>query len=562
MKNKFLKLSLIVVLSGMAGAANAQTNFWHDDFDQFPVGANSASNSYGAVAFNFTSADYGHPLVMITNNLPDTLPGLEPSYTHTNNCAFTFITDPSIYPNALNFGLAMNQVPVIGGNTNASLRAYWLSFDMAVQGTNLSSIGGFVGPSIGIYGPNSGEYYGQGLQTNVPLSFFPASGTGYQHYNLPLASFGTANAALLVPTNSGFRFFFAAYMAGHSYPGTVEIDLANIYLTMSNPPPPPPPILTVLPAKPGLRIFAQDKTATYNQEGFSSMDNVLSWVGLAAPDWPVSYSIKIGDFDTVDNYTLYVQFLQNGSPGDPYGVYNGQNAFVWSITHQSSGFTTGVAWKTNAPQQGTTHVALPTTATTSTTGRGTWTLTFTNDLEGTVTMPDGSKTNFSLPDETVASRFANPLIIDFGTAPNSPAGYGQYIDLAGIIITNTGYYENDDFTMDSSLDTSLWNPGFSLNAGSVILVSTNTPYWVNWTVPDDGFGLGTKASLVGGTNVWFSPAYYGSGAGVANTTPTLMGQLHKWTLIPKAGLPTVEGTPGGTPSTTGFFQLLNPAPSQ
>ncbi len=79
--------------------------------------------------------------------------------------------------------------------------------------------------------------------------------------------------------------------------------------------------------------------------------------------------------------------------------------------------------------------------------------------------------------------------------------------------------------------TSLWNPGFSVdsynantgNAGSVFQISTNTPYWVNWTLPDSGYGLSTKASLNSGTNKWFTPNYYGSSVGATNTSPTRMG---------------------------------------
>src|SRR5450759_2571364 len=206
----------------------AQTIVWHDDFDQFPVGANSDDATYGAVAFNFTAAGYGHPLVMITNNLLDTLSG-DPSYTHTNNCAFLFDTDPVAWPNALNFGLRINRIAVVGGNTNTSLRAYTLNFDIAfLGGASISCIGGFVGPSIGIYGNNSGEYFGDGCQSNVPTAFFPPAGSGYIHYSVNLASFGTANATLLSPTNSLFSFFIAFFMAGHNYPGIVEIDLANI----------------------------------------------------------------------------------------------------------------------------------------------------------------------------------------------------------------------------------------------------------------------------------------------------------------------------------------------
>ena len=551
-------------------ATHAQTNIWHDDFDQQPVGANSDDGSYGAVAFNFTGAGIGHPLVMITNDLPDTLTG-DPSYTHTNNCAFLIDTDPADFSQTLNFGWRINRIPVIGGNTNLSLRAYNLNFDIAVSGgTSINGIGGYVAPSIGIYGNQGGEYYSFGCQSNVPTAFFPPAGSGYIHYSVNLASFGTANATLLSPTNSLFSFFIAFYMAGHTYPGIVEIDLANISITMSNPPSPPPPTMTLVPTKPGLRVFAQDHTQTYNQEGFGTVDLNQSWVGVATPANPVSYSITFADFDTVNNYTLYAQFLQNGNPGDPFGVYNGQNALAWQITHQDSGFTTRIDWKTNAPQAGQNNNALPLLTTTSTNGRGTWTLTFTNDTDGTVTAPDGTSGSFNLPnDPTWLSDFANPLIIDFGTAPNNPGGWGQWITYSKIAISNVvDGTEYDDFTMDDVFNTSLWNPGFSYNsasannAGSVFQVSTNTPYWVHWTTPDDGYGLGTKASLNSGTNEWFSPNYYGSGVGVTNTSPQLMGTTLKWTLIPSACLPTVDGTVGGTPSTQGFFRLANPAPTQ
>ena len=225
-----------------------------------------------------------------------------------------------------------------------------------------------------------------------------------------------------------------------------------------------------------------------------------------------------------------------------------------------TGFTTSVAWKTNAPNSGTPNTAL-TLTTASTTGRGTWTLAFNSDTNGTVTAPDGSSASFVL-DPTVSAQFADPVVVCFGTAPNNTAGYGQYIDISSILITNvSGVNESDDFTMDNGFDLTLWDPAFSLDPGSVIQVSTSTPYWVNWTVPDQGFGLGTKASLNGGTNQWFTPNYYGGGT-VTNSTPTQMGPSLKWTLIPSACLPTVDGTVGGTPSKSGFFRLSIPAPIQ
>jgi hypothetical protein len=563
------------VIMLLPAATRAQIIVWHDDFDQHTNGANSGNNSYGRIAFNYSGAGVGNPLVLITNTShPDTLTG-DPSYTHTNYCAFIFDSTNTAPPLPLNFGWDINSIPTDGRNTNTILGVYTLSYDIAVQGDGVGGgLGGFIGPENYVFGHNStngqytsGEYNNYGAQTNFAASFFPPPASGWVHKVMPMGSFGTANALALAPTNVAFSFGFGAYMNGLTNINRQEIDVANVLITMNtNPPPIPPPVMTVVPAKPGLRIFAQDRTATYNQEGFGTVDSGQTWLYGDSFFAPVSYSITFADFDTVNNYTLYVQFVPNsGNSGNPYIVYQNPNALTWSITHQNTGFTTSVDWKTNAPNAGNISNALA-MITHSTNGRGTWTLTFTSDTQGSVTSSDGTNKSFSLPPGMTAlftSAGAGAMTILFGTAPNATGGFGQYIDISSILITNVpGINESDDFTKDGALNTALWNPGFSYNAGSVILVSTNSAYWVNWTVPDLGFGLETKASLNGGTNVWFSPSYYGSGVGATNTAPTLMGLTSKWTLIPKACLPTVDGTTNGPVSPTAFFRLSNPPPAQ
>ena len=154
-----------------------------------------------------------------------------------------------------------------------------------------------------------------------------------------------------------------------------------------------------------------------------------------------------------------------------------------------------------------------------------------------MTAPDGTTGSFSLPPDA-AALFADPLTILFGTAPNNTGGYGQFIDLSRITITNVaGINEDDDFTKDDVLNTGFWDPNYSYpqntGASAIVQVSTNTPYWVNWTIPDDGMGLGTKAKLNGGTNVWFTPNYYGGGT-VTNTDPSQMGTYAEMDFDPQS----------------------------
>lgn len=558
----------LVALGGWTVTTSAQLVVWQDDFDLQPVGANSADATYGRIAYNFAGTGIGNPVVMITNGTPS------PFGVSTNYCAFIFDSTNTQPPLPLNFGWDINSIATTGANTNTALRDYTLKFDIKVEGDGIANLGGYVGPILYVYGHaaagsySSGQYYGNGAQTNLSAGWFPAAGSGWVHVEMPMGTFGTANAGALNTTSPAFSFGIGAYMAGLTSINRQQIDIANVQILLNtNPPALPPPTLSIEPASPGLRIFARNFAAPWNQEGFGTVNLNQSWIGVATPANPVSYSITIGSFDTVANYALYAQFVQNGNPGDPFGVYNGANAFVWTIQKGGDGlFFTRVDWKTNAPAAGQNNVALPVTPTTSTDGRGTWTLTFTNDTDGTVTAPDGTSAAFTLPnDPEWAGKFANPLIIDFGTAPNNAAGYGQWIDLTKIAISNVvDGTQSDDFTQADVLNTSLWNTGFSLdnNPPSVILVSTNAPLWVNWTIPDDQFGLGTKADL-GNPNIpWYTPNYYGSGVSATITTPTQMGTTRKWTLIHKDCLPTTDGNVGGPAAAAAFFALQKPAPAQ
>lgn len=486
------------------------------------------------------------------------------------------ITFDPIQPN-INFQTCTLPYPTYG-NTNTFLGAYTLSFDMQVSGTN--NVSPASGLQLSLFADKvgaSGFYvFGANLLLPTTATNVFTAGTGYQHYSIPLSSF----------KNSGFDVTGTNFCVGVgyvSYPTdlpatpTEAFDFAYFQIAMAtNPPPRPRPQLNVIPAKPGLRIFQKASDAVYTQEGIGTQDGGTpnqSWIG---GNFPKTYAITFADFDTVAGYTMNVQLCPGAAPGNPYGVYGAANDLLWRITSGggTSGFTTYLGYKINSVNNANgaeTNVLIATTATTSTNGRGTWTLTFTSDTHGTVTAPTGLVGSFDM-DPAAAALFADPLTVLFGTSAGATGGFGQFIDIARITITNVvGINEDDDFTKDDVLDTTLWNPNFSRDnpayggnndAGAVILVSSNTPsFWVNWNTPDPGYGLETKASLIGGTNAWFSPNYYGSGTGATNTIPSLMGPTQKWTLVPHACLPTVDGTVGGAPASGGLFRLAYPPPS-
>jgi len=540
MRKKILSLSLIGLLSGLTATTQAQVVVWSQNFDAEPLGAYGTTENFGTQP----------TLNIISPGAGGTNQAMEISFTPTAQQNVNFQSQTLRYP--------------ASGNTNLVIANYTLEFDMQIApftpGFNME---------ISIQGTNGGTFGGDVSRWTVTSPPLPAGGAGYVHISLPLSNSVAGNSGIPVgPTDPDFRVAFGVV----AFPTTVgdgatpeNIDVDNIVLLMNtNPPPIPPPTMHIVKAKPGLRIFEQNSGATTSQEGIGTIDSNQSWIGATEAN-PATYKINIANFPPTPNTALHMQFVQTAVV-NPFVVFANANALDWRIRRDASGFfSQRVSWKTNSPNNGgLPNVAVNNITNTSTTGVGTWTLTFTSDTNGTVIAPDGSTNAFILPPEMVAL-FANPVELCIGTTPGSAAGYGEFFDINRITITNMAQVDDDDFTQDDVLNTGLWTPSFSLdsasanNAGSVFQVSTNTPFWVNWNVPDDLFQLATAPSL---TNQWFSPMYYGSLAGVSNTIPTKMGTTTKWTLISGAALPTVDTVPGSPVSPTGFFRLQNPGPTQ
>jgi hypothetical protein len=396
----------------------------------------------------------------------------------------------------------------------------------------------------------------------------PASNTNWVHVSIPINSTTDANLTnisdVLISLDSGY------YSGALNGPSILWVDNLKFVgpVTVVVPPPPAPPTLTIQKATPALRIFAGSSANTYDRAELATIDQSQSWIGGA---YPVSYSFTLLSYPANINQTHIFLIPVNSSGQANMGNISGSvNEYIdyqasngmWLVLGPSAGGVTAtVEWKTNLPNANPDHTAL---FFTNSTAIGTWTLTFTGNNVGTVTGPGGSPMSFTITNGTVATDFANPVVAYFGLQPNSGAGMGQYEDWASISVAGVaGVNENDSFTTDASFNSALWNINtltVALNT-CVQLVATNTPYWVNWTLPAVGYGLGTAMDVLGNTNTsspWMLPEYY-NGYGDGNTIPGSANQGSKtWILIPSTCLPTVDGSQGGTHSPNAFFKLFNP----
>lgn len=406
------------------------------------------------------------------------------------------------------------------------------------------------------FGDRTGGY-GQDWFASVDVL---ATNTGWVHVSVPLNALTDQNLTniqgFLIGIDSGY---YSLNLTGNS---TFWVD--NIkFVGASTPVTNPPPVLAIQKAVPGLRLFAGSAVDTYDREELATTDQNQSWVGGT---YPVKYSFTLLDYPANIGQT-HIMLIPANSAGnslynDQFIDYQASNELWMIVGPGGGGVIASVQWKTNLPNNNPSHTELTIT---NATAVGTWTLTFNSATNGTLTAPGATPKAFTITDPNVVSDFGNPLVAYFGLQPNSTAGEGEYEDWAAISVSGVaGTQESDDFTTEQSFDPNNYWSNNSSSLASVQLVTTNTPYWVNWTLPAGGYALGTAMSVTGNTNTvdpWMLPEYYNgyNGSPTGDDLPGLANQgLKAWVLIPTTCLPTVDGSQLGVPAPNAFFQLFNP----
>jgi hypothetical protein len=314
-------------------------------------------------------------------------------------------------------------------------------------------------------------------------------------------------------------------------------------------------------AKTGLNLFSNGTDA--NQR--SSIEVVAGasagWVGNATGANPVSYSVTISDYPPAPfnvDYQTHIFITTDNPP-----VYRttpddaATNAIILDIRGTPTGAQGNFRYKINQPNSS----ANLTNADNGTVGTlasidvpsvlGTWTITFSNNTDVTLTAPNHASTNFSLSataaaqfDESNTALNPTPLSVYVGARPNNAASVGQRVVLDSFQMTGNPAALSDTFSTDTALDTTKWLV-VTENQGTVILVPSDPAVFAGWTVPDGGFGLRTTTQLQGANTTW--TLLTGTNASFG-PYPSLVLPTGKFTLIPLADI-------GST--NLFFLQLIN-----
>lgn len=300
-------------------------------------------------------------------------------------------------------------------------------------------------------------------------------------------------------------------------PGSVTLYIDNITITAKDEPT-PPPSLGIKPAVRGLNLISSS-AGIYDRRMVRTTSTANSWIGVATAGDPVTYSFTVKDSPQQQAYGSFIYLIPSidGAEIPDYTDPDYQCDHGLRFTFQRN--TTGepaasgsVAYKVASPnsngpdgnQYWTDDTAVPSTGLGGTLANvgsadivGTWSLTFTSDTDFTVEAPDGTTTSGAMLPET-AALFDAEMNVYFGNVPGNEDNIALTTVYSNITISGV------DGAMDENF-TDLIEDGFIMpdsylqvapeGRSGVFVVTDETDYWHQWTLPANGYILEQSLDL-------------------------------------------------------------------
>ena len=337
-----------------------------------------------------------------------------------------------------------------------------------------------------------------------------------------------------------------AFYTNASQVTTFWID--NIVMKTNLTKPMNPPTLGLAPVAPipGLNIQTTSAAGTYDRDCIATV-NSYSWVGAGAT--PVTYAIKIAKYPGTNypNCQTHI-FLASGASSQPGTEaspdWNEPNCVFLQVQNNADGSASGrLMWKTNDANANDQLWGSGTLGTLNDPAGvlGTWSLTFVNDTNVTLTTPSGLTTNWIMGDENAMQNYfpQGNVIAYFGFQPNAAGNVGQGAVYSEVKISGLTPPIDDKFST-GVLDLNTWVVRAAQPAG--VTVATSDVHWnVNWTLPDLNFQLQGAPSVMG---PW---------ADMSIATNAIQNGAIKTLAIPDAYLPGPNAS---------YFRMIKRTPTQ
>jgi hypothetical protein len=271
----------------------------------------------------------------------------------------------------------------------------------------------------------------------------------------------------------------------------------------------PPPKLNLTTAVPGLNLFYSQANGQYQRQGVRvRAADFYNWIGSPVP---VTYSFNIADFPngTTNRSPQAHIFLAPDTGGGTAPDYSDPNAILLEIHATTNNLGTGgfatFRYKTNQPNgnsmlftgPNTNNLPVGSLASLATPSvRGTWSLTFSNDTNVTLTGPGNVSTNFNMPAPSAQMFLASGSMgVYFGSQPNDVSMVGRSVTFSNITVTaGTDVVVNDSFT-NAPLDTTVFQIRSDSGGAGTMVVNETPAYWLSWGLPDNDFVLYASTNL-------------------------------------------------------------------
>jgi hypothetical protein len=258
-----------------------------------------------------------------------------------------------------------------------------------------------------------------------------------------------------------------------------------------------PPLAIAKAPPPGLTCICSQGGGTYQRQMIRSANSTYSWNTSSGAGNTTSYSMTIASYPAStyagfeDQMFLIPQSGMIGAPQDDNIDWDSSDVVDMEVGFGPGNTAVGTfQYKVN--QSSSWNASLIVTLPCTSGPLGTWTLTFNDNTNITMTAPNGASTNFTM-NSSDAAIFQNPLFIYLGDQPNFNANIGQSSTFSHFTTSGAVGTINDNFISYQpagrpyTLDPGIWADDTAADTTGIVVSAPDAKYWITWPIPDGGF---------------------------------------------------------------------------
>jgi hypothetical protein len=258
-----------------------------------------------------------------------------------------------------------------------------------------------------------------------------------------------------------------------------------------------PPLRLAPAPPPGLTCVCSQGGGTYQRQMIRTVNSDYSWYTSSAPAQTTTYSMNIASFPGpgyqgfASQMFLVPQAGMSAAAADDDIDWDSADVVDLFVGVNPDHSATGTfQYKVNQPSSWNTSLVVTNHCASG--PLGTWSLTFKNNTNVTLTAPDNTSTNFIIP-ASDASLFQDPLFFYIGDQPNVNGNIGQSSTFNRVTITGATDSIDDNFVSKGTpgqpyvLDPSTWANDTASDALGIFITAPDAKYWLTWPTPDGGF---------------------------------------------------------------------------